>query len=537
MFYEHNQVEDLLICVNCNERYDIPLLLTCWKSICNQCVKKHQTGHRLNCPYCNLIHEVPKNGLPINEALNSLLKLKPVDMQRASLLRQITDLLKHLQNNINNLDNLESNVQSEIFDYFDLIKKEINKSAQNVIEQAIKQRDKLITELEYLKEQSLIYIKDLFSKTGYFNETKLKFKHKSESFHQNLSKSNESRLATMLDETKDMNVKLDEIQHYINDTLNNRKLVFNQPEPLSDNSLIGQLGFNEIETIDHKLKIKYLNNLNKCKTMQLDNKLIRNCSHIIPMLSQRFLIVNKLNYDEFSDYIMQVIDFNGKTRVLNNENIGCRINAVGSYFNFILIGLTEKKSGRDIVKLYNGSLQLITTTVIESKSENFFFNDNFIYAKLGSNVYPFLFKFDYCLNRVKLFDNMMNKTNELFISFSVDKLIHISSNSDRIFFNDKCFSRIKIFSELNGDLIQSISINGLRDASIRVDESLGYGMSEQLIYLNKGEKILRLFDPHNGAFTAENILSDSIANISSFFMTKDGNYVFVDYLNDAIHIY
>ena len=92
MFYEHNQVDDLLNCINCGERYDTPLLLPCWKTICSQCVFNktlidNDGVEKLECPFClNSLHEIPDNGYAVNDALNSLLKLKPVDVHRAEYL-------------------------------------------------------------------------------------------------------------------------------------------------------------------------------------------------------------------------------------------------------------------------------------------------------------------------------------------------------------------------------------------------------------------------------------------------------------------
>lgn len=66
-----------------------------------------------------------------------------------------------IQININDLENIESNIKLNLFDYFELIQKEINSSAENVIEQTIKYRDKLIGEIDYLKKQSTDYFNEL----------------------------------------------------------------------------------------------------------------------------------------------------------------------------------------------------------------------------------------------------------------------------------------------------------------------------------------------------------------------------------------
>jgi hypothetical protein len=164
MFYEHNQVEDLLNCVNCGERYDTPYLLPCFRTICKKCILNSTNNNQFSCPFCaNAVHQVPPNGYAINDTLNSLLKLKPVDVHRAEMFRSMGELLKKIQLNINDLDDLEANIRANLFDYYELIKKEIIQSADNLIEQTLKYRDKLIGEIDYIKKQSTSFFKDLLN--------------------------------------------------------------------------------------------------------------------------------------------------------------------------------------------------------------------------------------------------------------------------------------------------------------------------------------------------------------------------------------
>jgi len=202
-------------------------------------------------------------------------------------------------------------------------------------------------------------------------------------------------------------------------------------------------------------------------------------------------------------------------------------------------------TGREKIKLYNSSLQLVNTTFIESKCEAFYLNDRYIYAKLNP-THPFCAKLNYQLEKQPLF-NTLKKSCDLFVSFVVDKLVYFSSDTSQVYFNDKCFSRLKIFSEVTGDLVASVHVNNLRDCSIRIDASLQNSLNDQFICINKCESWIRCYevkvDPgaEGGSrvadLVAENFLSDKIKSISNFYLTKDGYYVFVDHLNDSIYIY
>ncbi len=550
MFYDHNQVEDLLNCSVCHQRYDKPLLLPCWKTICNKCVINRTVldsdgVEKLNCPFCvksSIIHEVPDQGFAVNDALNSLLHLKPVDVHRAELFKTVGDLLKKIQFNMNDLDNIEKNIKLNLYDYFEIIKNEIVENTQTLIDQATKYRDKLINQIEYLKQQSCKYFTDLFSTDGSLSELKKKCTSKKYEWQTSIEKcsatsADENKINAIIKEANLLNSKLAETKMFIQNSINNRKLVFNQAEPTYIENKLGHIDFqDQIDLVDHRLKVKLMNNLVKCQHLNLsdsDNLITILTTHLIPLVHERLILVSKSSYDDFSNIDISIIDMNGKLLAQNTDNTQSKINAIGSYSNYLVISLTDLRTGRDIIKLYNSSLQLITSIITEFKCEQIYFNDSYVYTKLDAN-YPYCYKFDYNLVKQPMFTNLSTKT-EIFVSFVVDKLIHFSSNTNRIYFNDKCFSRLKIYSESTGHLINSIHVDNLRDCSIRIDSALIN--SDQFLCFNKDKRYLRVYDASDASLLAENYLSDSVTNVTNFYLTKDGYYVFVDNLNDSVYFY
>lgn len=532
MFYDHNQVEDLLICVNCGERYDIPLLLPCWKTICNKCVNNKtelddEGVEKFACPFClDKTHEIPDSGYAVNDALNSLLKLKPVDVSRADLFKKINDLLKKLQLNLADLNAAELNIKLNLYDYFDLIKQEIETSARQLIEQALKLKESLIEQVDYLKKQSVSYFNGLFESNGKLDELKLK----SDLLLQNTmidTNLDEFKLNALIRETSSLNTQLGETKQFIQNAINSRKIVFNKLEPAN---IIGQIEFQD-DLLDHRLKVKLMNEYATCRELSVSST--KNLTHVVPVVYERLVLVSKSSYDEYSDYLIQLSDLNGRLLEKNLDNTKCRVNTVGSYSNFILVALTDQRTGRDIIKLYNSSLKLITSIISEFKCEEFLFNDSNIYVKLDSN-YPYCYKFDYNLTRQPMFENITSQT-DLFISFVVDKLVFISS-SCKIYFNDKCFSRLKVFNEMNGDLLSSTPIDGLREFSVRMDASLS--VNEQFVCLNKEKRLLRCYRISDACLLSETYLEQELVkHVSKFFLTNDGYFVFVDNLNDSVYFY
>lgn len=64
MFYEASQIENLLICGVCKERFLEPQLLPCGETICRKCIVDTKTGFErcYSCVYCKDLHLVPYEG-------------------------------------------------------------------------------------------------------------------------------------------------------------------------------------------------------------------------------------------------------------------------------------------------------------------------------------------------------------------------------------------------------------------------------------------------------------------------------------------
>lgn len=575
MFYEQNQVENLLNCQVCNQRYDKPYLLPCCKTICSRCLLKHlnnQTSSQkqpinnktIKCPYCSIDHQLqtanstPKSKatgdgldelrLPLNETIQQLLNMKPIDVQRADLCRNMSEILKTIGEKLEQIDKLESNAQQNLLDYFELIKKELNQSTNYLIEQINKQRENMIQEIEYLKAQSVENLKENFSKTIKLNELKRLSNKKKSEWKQFMKKDknfkNDQLTSNFLNETKNVLDEVNELKELLEDLIQ-PKLVWNQRQRTSYShacsTLLGQLEFNSSQTTNHKLKIKHLNKIFKLNEYELNNEQLKQSVCLTPMLFKRLLNVTKSTFDDVADLALTVIDPKS-SRIINenkSENKQCKLTALRIHLNHILICTTrcDEKSNDDrtILKLYDSSLNLVSSIYLEHKTSELFINDEFVYAQIESNSHPFVCKYDYNLKRCAMFEKLKSDT-ELFVTLIVDKLVYISS-TEKLYFVDSCFSRLKVFDESNGTLLRSINLNNLRDACICVDYvRLQQTGLEQFIYVNRVDKTIKLYNEH-GELMAENKLDEKIKCISEFHLSPDGSYVFVDHLNDSIYYY
>jgi hypothetical protein len=84
MYYDKNQVDEVLICEYCNQIIDQPKILPCFETICSFCEQSIEiiNGNKFECFICKEIHEMPKNGLPFNKKLLKMLSIKPTKVSR-----------------------------------------------------------------------------------------------------------------------------------------------------------------------------------------------------------------------------------------------------------------------------------------------------------------------------------------------------------------------------------------------------------------------------------------------------------------------
>ena len=536
MFYEHNQVEDLLNCLNCGERYDRPLLLPCYKTICERCMKKNNSRKEeeceLNFPYCSKQHKVPQNGFAVNETIMSLLKIRPVNAYKADLFRKLAEATKKLQANLNELCALED--AQKIVDLFEVIKKEINQNTESLIEQANKYREKMFEEIDYAQEVLLGNLKMLFKKGSRIADVKRACAKKAKDWsnQSKVANMNEHKLNNFIGQASSFNLKLTELKQFVETVILGHKCVFNQREPtsiISMASIIGEIDFTTDSWMDHAAKLKFVDDLIQLQPVKLDASLVSKTVSIVPLMSQKLLNIAKETFDDVSDIRLSVLNRKCKTIYENKENFSTQVNACTTNGKFIVLSTKDLKSSLDTLKLYDLALNLLNSIQLDHKCEEVFANDAHIYVRC--DAHPFLIKFDLNLKRMPLLEKV-NQGNELFVSFIVDKLVSISTNA-RLYFSDKCFSKLKIYSEQTFELVDTIHVENLRDCLFRIDDA---NDQDQIILFNQNQKSLTLFD-ERGKLVIEKKLSDALSNVNEFYLTRDGHYAFVDYLNDTVYFY
>jgi hypothetical protein len=93
MYYETNQVNEILLCQHCQAQLEGPKILPCGETICSYCVSSIKSNV-FDCLVCKQKHEMPKNGLPDNKALLKMLSVQPNRVSRGKSNESLMKLLE-----------------------------------------------------------------------------------------------------------------------------------------------------------------------------------------------------------------------------------------------------------------------------------------------------------------------------------------------------------------------------------------------------------------------------------------------------------
>lgn len=138
------EINELTNCPMCHQTLEDPVFLPCCHTVC----KKHQSeyGHSssLKCPTCNVKHELPENGFPLNLLVKNLL-----DRLDCGVEQQIAvSSYKYLKKLVEELERFDNDPESEMSRVVDEFKNEIDLRREIVKETTDKEALDLIQRLE-----------------------------------------------------------------------------------------------------------------------------------------------------------------------------------------------------------------------------------------------------------------------------------------------------------------------------------------------------------------------------------------------------
>jgi hypothetical protein len=157
MFFESNQINDILLCEQCKGRLDLPKILPCGKTVCSFCAPlnllSNTVDNKFDCLVCKNKHEVPKYGFPNNEALLKLLSIKPIRISRGKLFDSLQKSLDDIRKKNSFIKHGIDNSNDLINEYCMDLRSEVQLKTEQAIEQINDLNKEIIDQIdEYEKE-------------------------------------------------------------------------------------------------------------------------------------------------------------------------------------------------------------------------------------------------------------------------------------------------------------------------------------------------------------------------------------------------
>ena len=127
MNHETTEIDELLSCPYCRDKYDDPRIIECENSFCMPCIelltKKNSNGFQ--CPVCHEFHEQPKKGYLKNATLAKLCEKKANRVYRSPLADALDAQLDKLKRIMKKLAHENDLGAEEIGEYCHRLRNEV----------------------------------------------------------------------------------------------------------------------------------------------------------------------------------------------------------------------------------------------------------------------------------------------------------------------------------------------------------------------------------------------------------------------------
>jgi hypothetical protein len=134
MFYQADQIDNILICSVCDNKLVDPRILPCGKSVCHRCVDilADTDKKRIKCQHCAKTHEIPDEGFPKILALQKLLECEAKEVSHSNQMEEFKKLLDTLNVTKQSIESTMECGDATIRDHCDKVRNDM----QLAIEQA-----------------------------------------------------------------------------------------------------------------------------------------------------------------------------------------------------------------------------------------------------------------------------------------------------------------------------------------------------------------------------------------------------------------
>ena len=158
MFYDQNQILNILNCSKCLKEFDEPRLLPCGNTVCNNCItiltrSRNPMAKYFECAMCLDEHVMPIKGFPINKSLLKLLEQKPKQVYRGKLVEEFEANLESIRAKNQQLEFDLNNADDKIKEHCMNLRCQVHAAADIAILKINELSDSMFAEInEYERE-------------------------------------------------------------------------------------------------------------------------------------------------------------------------------------------------------------------------------------------------------------------------------------------------------------------------------------------------------------------------------------------------
>jgi len=161
MYFDTNEVNNVLICTNCEGKLDIAKILPCGETICSFCSSSIQliNENKFECLICKEKHEMPKNGLSNNKALLKMLSIKSTRVSRGKAFDSLQKLFEDIQKKHGLIKLGIENSIDFVKEYCIDLRSDVQLKTEEAIQQINDISSKIIDEIDKYEEELIEFNK------------------------------------------------------------------------------------------------------------------------------------------------------------------------------------------------------------------------------------------------------------------------------------------------------------------------------------------------------------------------------------------
>ena len=152
--YKIEKIKSSLDCDVCKKLLVNPMVMSCGKFFCKSHLEKLLINNKSNtkntfiCGICQEEHFIPRNGFVVNDRLQDLVELQLNKLEPSPLFEECKKELENAKENLTKIESIENNAENYVFDYFEDIKKKVEKRRDDLKLKIDKYSDDIIESVE-----------------------------------------------------------------------------------------------------------------------------------------------------------------------------------------------------------------------------------------------------------------------------------------------------------------------------------------------------------------------------------------------------